>query len=158
MSMLLLSPSIFARDHSFSHDPCRLHWRVTAVMLADTLERYKEREKSLISDFKKLCHNNYHEMVGENDIGDSLVEWVERFSPRRFGKVLNGEIALCRQIAQQTGILLDPMYTLAGWEQAVDLCVGDSRTKVVMIHTGGTLGFCGLAQRYSSHFTSDEQT
>lgn len=76
----------------------------------------------------------------------------------RFGKVLNGEIALCRQIAQQTGILLDPMYTLAGWEQAVDLCVGDSRTKVVMIHTGGTLGFCGLAQRYSSHFTSDEQT
>uniref|UniRef100_A0A0E0FRN6 Uncharacterized protein n=1 Tax=Oryza nivara TaxID=4536 RepID=A0A0E0FRN6_ORYNI len=109
-----------------------LHWRVTAVMLADTLERYKEREKSLISDFKKLCHNNYHEMVGENDIGDSLVEWVERLSPRRFGKVLNGEIALCRQIAQQTGILLDPMYTLAGWEQAVDLCVGDSRTKVML--------------------------
>ncbi|KAF0917816.1 hypothetical protein E2562_021486 [Oryza meyeriana var. granulata] len=134
-----------------------LHWRVTAVMLADTLERYKEREKSLISDFKKLCHNNCHEMVGENDIGDSLVEWVERFSPRRFGKVLNGEIALCRQIAQQTGILLDPMYTLAGWEQAVDLCVRDSRTKVVMIHTGGTLGLCGLAQRYSPHFTSDEQ-
>lgn len=87
MSMLLLSPSIFARDHSFSHDPCRLHWRVTAVMLADTLERYKEREKSLISDFKKLCHNNYHEMVGENDIGDSLVEWVERLSPRRYASI-----------------------------------------------------------------------
>jgi D-cysteine desulfhydrase len=56
-------------------------------MLADTLERYKEREKSLISDFKKLCHNNYHEMVGENDIGDSLVEWVERFSPRRYASI-----------------------------------------------------------------------
>uniref|UniRef100_J3L361 D-cysteine desulfhydrase n=1 Tax=Oryza brachyantha TaxID=4533 RepID=J3L361_ORYBR len=133
-----------------------LPWRVTAVMLADTLERYKEREKALISDFKKLCHN-CHEMVGENDIGDNLVEWVERFSPRRFGKVLNGEIALCRQIAQQTGVLLDPMYTLAGWEQAVDLCVGDSKTKVVMIHTGGTLGLCGLAQRYSQHFSADEQ-
>ncbi|KAL5221626.1 hypothetical protein ABZP36_026339 [Zizania latifolia] len=134
-----------------------LQWSVTAVMLADTLERYKEREKSLITDFKKLCHNSCHEMVGENDAGDNLVEWVERFSPRRFGKVLNGEIALCRQIAQQTGILLDPMYTLAGWEQAVDLCVGDSRTKVVMIHTGGTLGLCGLAQRYSAHFTTDEE-
>uniref|UniRef100_A0A0D9V4H9 D-cysteine desulfhydrase n=1 Tax=Leersia perrieri TaxID=77586 RepID=A0A0D9V4H9_9ORYZ len=135
-----------------------LHWKVTAVMLADTLERYKEREKSLISDFKKLHHNNCHEIVGENDNGDSLVEWVERFSPRRFGKVLSGEIALCRQIAQQTGILLDPMYTLAGWEQAVDLSVEDGRTKVVMIHTGGTLGLFGLAQRYSQHFTSDEQT
>ncbi|KAG8077640.1 hypothetical protein GUJ93_ZPchr0007g5496 [Zizania palustris] len=134
-----------------------LQWRVTAVMLADTLERYKEREKSLITDFKKLCHNSCHEIAGENDTGDNLVEWVERSSPRRFGKVLNGEIARCRQIAQQTGILLDPMYTLAGWEQAVDLCVGDSRTKVVMIHTGGTLGLCGLAQRYSAHFTTDEE-
>ncbi|GJN17987.1 hypothetical protein PR202_gb05098 [Eleusine coracana subsp. coracana] len=132
-----------------------LQWRVTAVMLADTLERYKEREKSLISDFKRLCHELYHGMV-EDGSHDSLVQWVDRSSPRRFGKVLHGEIAMCREIAQQTGILLDPMYTLAGWEQAVKLCRGDSETKVVMIHTGGTLGLFGLAQRYSLQFTTDE--
>uniref|UniRef100_A0A0A9AL55 Uncharacterized protein n=1 Tax=Arundo donax TaxID=35708 RepID=A0A0A9AL55_ARUDO len=28
---------------------------------------------------------------------------------------------------------------LAAWEQAVDLCCGDSEAKVLMIHTGGTL-------------------
>jgi len=72
--------------------------------------------------------------------------------------VLDGEIAMCRQVAQQTGILLDPMYTLASWEQAVDLCCGDSEDKVLMIHTGGTLGLFGLAQRYSPQFTTGEQS
>ncbi|TVU35430.1 hypothetical protein EJB05_17319 [Eragrostis curvula] len=134
-----------------------LQWRVTAVMLADTLEKYKEREKSLISDFKGLCHEVYNGVV-EDDTHDGLVQWVNRVSPRRFGKVLDGEIALCRQIAQQTGILLDPIYTLAAWEQAVDLCRGDSEAKVVMIHTGGTLGLFGLAQRYSSQFAAKDQS
>ncbi|OEL35523.1 putative D-cysteine desulfhydrase 2, mitochondrial [Dichanthelium oligosanthes] len=133
-----------------------LQWRVTAVMLADTLERYRQQEKSLVSDFEKLYPGMFHGVV-ENDTHGSLVQWVERFSPRRFGKVLDGEIATCRQVAQQTGILLDPMYTLAAWEQAVDLCRGDSEAKVVMIHTGGTLGLFGLAQRYSPQFTTGEQ-
>ncbi|KAF7037331.1 hypothetical protein CFC21_047728 [Triticum aestivum] len=128
-----------------------LHWRVTAVMLADTLERYQEQEKSLISDFKGLCHEDCHHLVGT----DGLVHWVDRSSPRRFGKVLGGEIASCRQVARQTGILLDPVYTLAAWEQAVDLCRGDGReAKVAMIHTGGTLGLFGLAQRYPQHFAA----
>ncbi|TKW16211.1 hypothetical protein SEVIR_5G285100v4 [Setaria viridis] len=134
-----------------------LQWRVTAVMLADTLERYRQQEKSLVSDFEKLYPGFFHGMV-EIDTHGSLVQWVERFSPRRFGKVLDGEIAMCRQVAQQTGILLDPMYTLAAWEQAVDLCRRDSEAKVVMIHTGGTLGLFGLAQRYSPQFTTGEQS
>uniref|UniRef100_A0A804NES1 D-cysteine desulfhydrase n=1 Tax=Zea mays TaxID=4577 RepID=A0A804NES1_MAIZE len=133
-----------------------LQWRVTAVMLADTLEGYKQRERSLLSDFEKVFPEIYHGMV-EDATHDNLVQWVERFSPRRFGKVLDGEIAMCRQVAQQTGILLDPMYTLAAWEQAVDICCGDSEAKVLMIHTGGTLGLFGLAQRYSSQFNTGEQ-
>ncbi|CAO1945642.1 unnamed protein product [Urochloa humidicola] len=134
-----------------------LQWRITAVMLADTLESYMQREKSLVSDFKKLYPGIFHGMV-ENDTPGSLVQWVERFSPRRFGRVLDGEIAMCHQIAQQTGILVDPMYTLAAWEQAVDLCRRDSEAKVVMIHTGGTLGLFGLAQRYAPQFTTGEQS
>lgn len=126
-------------------------------MLADTLERYKQRERSLISDFEKVFPEIYHRMV-EDASHDNLVQWVERFSPRRFGKVLDGEIAMCRHVAQQTGLLLDPMYTLAAWEQAVDLCCGDSAAKVLMIHTGGTLGLFGLAQRYSPQFSTGEQS
>jgi D-cysteine desulfhydrase len=74
----------------------------------------------------------------------------------RFGKVLDGEITICREIAQQTSILLDPMYNLAAWEQAVKLCRGDSETEVAMIRTGGTIGLFELTLRYSPQFTANE--
>lgn len=53
-------------------------------MLADTLERYRQQEKSLLSDFEKLYPGNFLGMV-ENDTHGSIVQWVERFSPRRYG-------------------------------------------------------------------------
>ena len=52
-------------------------------MLADTLERYKQRERSLVSDFEKVFPEIYHGMV-EDATHDNLVQWVERFSPRRY--------------------------------------------------------------------------
>jgi hypothetical protein len=53
-------------------------------MLADTLERYRQQEKSLVSDFEKLYPGLFHRMV-ENDTHGSLVQWVNRSSPRRYG-------------------------------------------------------------------------
>ena len=61
----------------------------------------------------------------------------------------------CRQIAQKTGILVDPIYTLAAWEMAAFLSqkgVNANGDLVVLLHTGGTLGLFGLAQRYKSYF------
>lgn len=130
-----------------------LPWKVTAVMLADTLERYKEKEKSLITNFTSMHQLAILELT-TNRADGGIVHWVERAHPRRFGKVLKGEIELCRNISMQTGILLDPVYTLAAWEQSSLLSQSecDKGVKVVMLHTGGTLGLFGLAQRYSSHF------
>lgn len=71
----------------------------------------------------------------------------------RFGNVLKGEVETCQQIAQQTGILVDPIYTLAAWELSTILSQEEvGGAKVVMLHTGGTLGMFGLAQRYKSFF------
>lgn len=80
--------------------------------------------------------------------------------PSRFGKVFGEEFATCQGIARQTGILLDPIYTLAGWEVAERKAVqafqeskgskARENRKVVYLHTGGTLGLFGLAQRYPS--------
>ncbi|KAJ8461682.1 hypothetical protein OPV22_034608 [Ensete ventricosum] len=122
-----------------------LPWRITAVMLADSRDQYKEREKCLISNFKSIYGL---ETVEPNE---GIIHWVDRLHPRRFGKVLNGEIDLCRRIAQQTGVLLDPIYTLAAWEHAVLLAdaEAENHAKVVMLHTGGTLGLFGLAQSLS---------
>ncbi|XP_073004712.1 putative D-cysteine desulfhydrase 2, mitochondrial [Typha latifolia] len=131
-----------------------LPWKVTAVMLADTLERYKEREKCLISDLKRTYQIDFGDLMPGED--DGIVQWVERFHARKFGRVLNGEIELCRQIAHQTGILLDPIYTLAAWEHAASLSLSKEAEdgKVVMLHTGGTLGMFGLAQRYTGYFNT----
>lgn len=60
----------------------------------------------------------------------------------------------CQQIAQETGILVDPVYTLAAWETAMCLSTEEAEggSEVVMLHTGGTLGMFGLAQRYKNYF------
>ncbi|KAI3696485.1 hypothetical protein L1987_79503 [Smallanthus sonchifolius] len=123
-----------------------LPWEITAAMLADTVEGYKKREQSLISE---LCQCFDLPMMR-----DGLVNWVERQHPRKFGNVLKGEIEACQQIAQETGVLVDPIYTLAGWELASQLSQQERKggAKVVMLHTGGTLGMFGLAQRYKSYF------
>ncbi|XP_011086696.1 D-cysteine desulfhydrase 2, mitochondrial isoform X2 [Sesamum indicum] len=70
-----------------------------------------------------------------------------------FGNILKGEVQECQKIARQTGILVDPIYTLAAWDIATKLSQNmlEDR-KVVMLHTGGTLGMFGLAQRYRSYF------
>lgn len=70
----------------------------------------------------------------------------------RFGNILEGEIEACREIARGTGVLVDPVYTLSAWDTAARLAEND--TNVVMLHTGGTLGMFGLAQRYKSYFSN----
>lgn len=69
----------------------------------------------------------------------------------RFGNVLKGEVEKCQRIAQDTGILVDPVYTLAAWELAMQFSCEEC-ARAVMLHTGGTLGMFGLAQRYRSYF------
>ncbi|XP_049399553.1 D-cysteine desulfhydrase 2, mitochondrial isoform X3 [Solanum stenotomum] len=127
-----------------------LPWEVTAVMLADTIGGYQKKEESLISEFRRCftLHLGKQMLTG---LEPGLVHWVERSSPRKFGNILKGEVEICRKIAQETGILLDPVYTLAAWELATQLGQEEC-AEVVMLHTGGTLGMFGLAQRYKSYF------
>ncbi len=82
--------------------------------------------------------------------------WAPRLTPRKFGKVLPGEVAQCRAVAQRHGILLDPIWNLAAWEAAAQLAAAaeasGSGERVAMLHTGGHLGLCGLAQRWPDQF------
>ncbi|MCD7468727.1 hypothetical protein HAX54_007155 [Datura stramonium] len=127
-----------------------LPWKVTAVMLADTIDGYQKKEESLIYEFRRCFTLHLGEQV-LTGLEPGLVHWVERSSPRKFGNILKGEVEICQKIAQETGILVDPVYTLAAWELATQLGQEEC-AKVVMLHTGGTLGMFGLAQRYKSYF------
>ncbi|CAI8598147.1 unnamed protein product [Vicia faba] len=130
-----------------------LPWEVHAVMLADKIDGYRKQEKHLIVEFSK--HFNVEFLDHDVNKEDArIVHWVERDRPRKFGNILDGEMVVCQQIAQQTGILVDPVYTLAAWEKAMLLSSKEDEegAEVVMLHTGGTLGMFGLAQRYKKYF------
>ncbi|GAQ82667.1 hypothetical protein KFL_001190100 [Klebsormidium nitens] len=131
-----------------------LPWTVSGIMLASGTDYYTCQQEHLLHEF-------WAGHVGTKTAPPRLqLEWIERETPRKFGKVFSEEFATCQGIARQTGILMDPIYTLAGWEVAERKAVQaleESREskaresrKVVYLHTGGTLGLFGLAQRYPS--------
>ncbi|KAL1201004.1 D-cysteine desulfhydrase 2 [Cardamine amara subsp. amara] len=128
-----------------------LPWQINAIMLADTFENYKRHEDRLIAEFMRQFPASV--ICSSLDM-NHMIKWVDRQHPRKFGKVLEGEVEMCRKIAQETGVLVDPMYTLAAWETATELVQDEKSSIIVMLHTGGTLGMFGLAQRYKSCFTT----
>ncbi|KAK9809211.1 hypothetical protein WJX72_011493 [[Myrmecia] bisecta] len=165
----------------------RLPWQVTGVMLAGDTAYYQQQQASLLAAFLQEFRLEH--------LGQLPIKWVDRPSPRRFGKVLSGDIDACKKVAKQHGILLDPIYTLAAWEVAQQLAANlpplTSRTdqevqqqdpdlwhscealwgrnhheynpdkrpidelddlEIVMVHSGGTMGLNGLAQRFPEQF------
>ncbi|KZV17796.1 hypothetical protein F511_01605 [Dorcoceras hygrometricum] len=131
-----------------------LPWEIIAIMLADDIDGYRKMEQNLISEFFESCTFSTGDLPRPpTGVNFGIVNWVERSLPRKFGKILGGEVEECQRIAQQTGILVDPIYTLSAWDFATQLSKnGEDDAKVVMLHTGGTLGMFGVAQRYKSHF------
>ncbi|XP_010514253.1 PREDICTED: D-cysteine desulfhydrase 2, mitochondrial-like isoform X2 [Camelina sativa] len=123
-----------------------LPWEINA----DTLENYKRHEDRLITEFTRQFPASV--LCSGLDM-NHMIKWVNRQHPRKFGKVLEGEVEMCQKIAQETGVLVDPMYTLAAWEIAAELVQDEKSSIVVMLHTGGALGMFGLAQRYKPCFT-----
>ncbi|CAM8953478.1 unnamed protein product [Rhodiola kirilowii] len=89
-----------------------LPWEVTAIMLADSMDGYRKKEKELISDFKRQFGLPATDSVLDK-VDGGVVPWVECGYPRKFGNVLEGEVEAWQQGAQQTGISVDPVYTLA---------------------------------------------
>lgn len=139
-------------------------------MLAGAQDYYQQQQRQLVAAF----YHEYQQRLRSTTCGveaeDAAADWaaglesevaarlawVPRLTPRKFGKVLPGEVAQCQAVAQQHGILLDPMWNLAAWETASQLAkvaeAGGGRERVAMIHTGGHLGLCGLAQRWPDQF------
>ncbi|KAK9813945.1 hypothetical protein WJX73_005968 [Symbiochloris irregularis] len=127
----------------------QLPWKVVGVMLAGNEAYYRNQQQELITSFML----EYGRPAGLQWPSSLPLTWVPRLTPRTFGKVLPGELRQCKQVAQEHGILLDPIYTLAAWEMGWHLLRDAAPTELVMIlHTGGSLGLQGLAQRFPDSF------
>lgn len=158
-----------------------LPWRVTGVMLAAPEDYYRQQQQSLTAAFcaehAAILADGEGAAAGAAAAAEAVqqgvaqrLRWVQRPAPRKFGKVLPGEVAACRTVAQRHGILLDPIWSLAAWEVSCQLAAaaaaaadGGSGSRgaaageqggeqVAMLHTGGMLGLCGLAQRFPDQF------
>ncbi len=133
----------------------RLPWRITGVMLAGGREYYEQQAAELAAAFQQQFDFALPDGGNAEAPHAALpLDWVERARPRRFGNVLPGEVAACRNVARDHGILLDPMYSLAAWEAAEQMASTKDRTPggVAMLHAGGSLALHGLAQRFPDQF------
>ncbi|KAK9915841.1 hypothetical protein WJX75_005000 [Coccomyxa subellipsoidea] len=127
-----------------------LPWRIHGVMLAGTKEYYQQQQKDLTA--ASLSSFGAGNPSTEDASGGALpLNWRPRVNPRKFGAVLPGDVTTCRQVAQETGILLDPIYSLAAWEVATGMA-GATQSRVAMLHNGGMMGLFGLAQRFPDQF------
>ncbi len=121
---------------------CALPWQVHAVMLMpDQLATY-QRDAALLSA----------PYLASTSASLDALRWFPRQPPRRFGQARDGELALCREIARQSGVLTDPIYTLAAWQRWASL--DDHGATPVLIHTGGALNLMGVAQRWPQQLSS----
>ena len=61
----------------------RLPWEVTAVMLADTFDGYRNLEQRLVTEFLRFCAFSLCAEVVDR-LNDGLVHWLERPHPRKY--------------------------------------------------------------------------
>ena len=128
-----------------------LPWKVIGVMLAGPIEYYIQQTIELVRAF--CAKEGIPDAAAVAGSVAERLQWVPRTVPRKFGNVLPGEVLQCSGIAAQYGVVLDPIWTLAAWEAALEeSAVEDDNREVIMLHTGGGLGLCGVAQRYPEEF------
>ena len=77
---------------------------------------------------------------------------VQHPTHRGYAQVSNSLVAFAQDVLQQTGVLLDPIYTAPMLFQLVQMIKDDTWTfgkRILLIHTGGTQGITGFNTRSS---------
>ena len=122
----------------------KLPWEIHGVMLLPGQhEAFETTLRQLAASFE-ATHGALR--------AQPTVLWCERARARRFGDYDDDDLRAIRDVARTTGVLLDPIYTLAAWQHAANLSKRE-RARAILLHSGGQLGVLGVAQR-SPHWLS----
>lgn len=119
----------------------KLPWRVESICLL-------KNQRAQMMQASQLLAQEYFDRY--NIPPQSLpIDWFDRCVPRRFGKIYQEDIQDCVNIARHTGVILDPIYTLAAWRH----CQRRPHSKqTCLIHTGGGLNLMGAIDRHTEWF------
>ena len=114
-----------------------LPWRVESVCLLKGKEdSLHEHVLHRLDSFRRA-----HCMLAPSALP---LTWHPRRRPRRFGTFYEEDVRACVRVTRQTGIVLDPIYTLGAWNHCEDTEF-DGHT--CLIHTGGGLNVLGAWDR-----------
>lgn len=108
---------------------------------------------------------------GDPKVETRIVEWsrklrsqatAARFAPvapdTRFGRLTPELCQVANQCFEQTGVLLDPVYTVKALQQ-VQAMIRDKAiaqgARVALLHTGGLQGWRGYVDKYREHLSRE---
>ena len=120
-------------------------WRIHGVMVCDDATWFREVNGKIMDDLRRQFFPDLPGPAGD-------VDFVSGFKGRGYGK---SDPQLRRHLvslARETGLVLDPVYTMKAWLgmesliQSGSIATGES---VLFIHTGGTHGLLGKAGQFT---------
>lgn len=124
-----------------------LPWTVHAVMLLPHLKDALITDAcALLRDWHALGRPTPPDL--NTDLASLPLQWHPRHPHRRFGQIKPQDLQEVKTLARTTGVLTDPIYTLAAWQHLQRLPPTDHPT-TVWVHTGGALNLDEVMQRLS---------
>ena len=122
-----------------------LPWRVLAVPVGGSRADAEARNARLGADW-----NAAHPLLSVPP-ADLPLEWTP--AGRRFGECSRADVEACARLSQESGIAVDPIWTLRAYEAARERAEATGEA-TAWVHTGGAAGALdGAAQRWPGHFS-----
>jgi len=123
-----------------------LNWKVEiyGINVKDTAQLFVDRIYNLIMDTKKKFHLNVKVRKDE-------IRIIDGFVGGGYAKSRKEELDLIKSIAENTGIILDPVYTgkaMYGLLEEIKKGRFSSMDKILFLHTGGGFGLFPVRKRF----------
>ena len=115
------------------------NWKIHGITVCDNKDYFGQVAEEILDGLKK-------EYLPELSLCVQDLNFVDGFKGRGYGRSDTRLRRQLIQLAQECGLVLDPVYTMKAWqglESLVDRSVIRPGENVLFIHTGGTGGLLG---------------
>lgn len=119
----------------------KINIKIFAVNVLYEKNKLKNRILSLAENC--IREFNLKLTINENDL-----EIIEGYSEEGYKNITKEKISVINEVAQQTGILLDPTYTGKAFFAYNEQFLNNSKSNIIFVHTGGLFGVFAKRKNY----------